>query len=150
MPTQVDSAISSARGVLVEVEHTGLDHVLLLFAQGIHLRLHDLRVSGHAEVVIAIQPDGVGARRFAMQHEFATPLLIPSRGEIPGDALGQLVSKRRVASGPGGGGKLAFKYLHGEAPLLMEPLLKALKQIDTGHPLSELTGIRVKMRFRKP
>jgi hypothetical protein len=83
----------------IQQEHTGLHDSLGALSQRGNLRLHDLRMAGYAQVVIAIEPYGAGAGRLAVQDELAAPLVPPSRGKLALHAFLQCGGKWGLARG---------------------------------------------------
>ena len=71
-------------------KHAGLDHEFPVVAQGRHLGTDDVGMAGHAEVIVAVEPDSIGSSRSAMKDELAPPLLLPAGREFTRNALLQM------------------------------------------------------------
>ena len=126
----------------VEQKGTRLDHAIIVVLQAGHLGPDDIGVSRHAEVVIAVESDGVRPRPAAMQNAFSAPLVLPVGHELLLEPLAQAGQQRGVVVGFGKEFGKAFKYLHKVVPLIKTTLLKTFSQIHTSATLSELTVAR--------
>ena len=104
------------------------------------LRLHDRRMARHRQVVIAVQPHGIGPRGPAMCHEPAAPLLCKTWREFRQPTL-QLGSQRGIDRVRGHG---LFKYFHRHL-VKMVHRLKFETDCDAPTPLSNLTGVSLGM-----
>ena len=83
-------------GMLAMHKHTGLDHELAVVAQGCHLGADDVGMAGHAEVIVAVEPNGIGTGRSAVKDKLATPLLLPAWREFARNTLLQMRGESRV------------------------------------------------------
>ncbi len=115
--------------MLLQKKHARLHNKLIVTGQGVHLRAHDVGVTGHAEVVIAIEAHRIGAWLAAVEHELATPVVLPAGLEIPLDSLLQGRGQGRVAASDDGG---VFQRFHGDLLLKKKtPLKKEMR--DKSH-----------------
>ena len=124
-------------------KHAGLDDKLIVLPQRCHLSSHDVRMAGHAEVVIAIKADRIGPRGPAMQDEAPANLLVPAWLEIPLNTLQQMPGQSRIAATFGYNfAENAFVEmgLHGVPCEKVPPLKMKLQNFQLA-PLSMLTGV---------
>ena len=118
----------------IKQEHTRLDHAFIAVLQAGNLCPDDVRMSGNAKVVIAIQTDRFRSGIAAMQYGFSTPLAVPVGHEFLLEAFFQAWQQRRVAGSGSVGTGGAIKYLHKSVPLLKTDLLKTFSQKITFKP----------------
>ena len=73
--------------MLVQMKHARLNNKLMVFAQCVYLCLNNVRMTSDTQIIVTVEPDCVWPWRDSVQHEFAAPLLVPTRCEIARDSV---------------------------------------------------------------
>ena len=103
--------LERAHRVRFEQEGARLDDELAVAADRGALRLHDVRMPGDVEVVVAVEPHRVGPRVQPVHQRPAAPDAVPALDEIALDAVAQV---RGVGGVDRGVDALDFQHFHGD------------------------------------